>query len=148
MNRLRVFVRLHISKKIGDGYSCGKCPLLALYIKVFVQKKFLRIWFMFVYNMLLHGCNAMLKIVSYKSFLRFGWTFSNLKNFKKMTHHTPHELHPLHVNFNSVVIQHKHGYLLKDLWTLENDIPNNFERSSIPMVWSSNPWNFSKLDQF
>jgi predicted neutral ceramidase superfamily lipid hydrolase len=81
LNRVRFFIRLHISKKICFGCRCGRCLLLAffsfttistLYIRVFVQEIFVQIQVMLICNMFLHGCNAMLKIVSYKSFLRLG----------------------------------------------------------------------------
>ncbi len=38
-------------------------------------------------------------VQGYKSFSRFGWTLRTCKNFKRMTHHTPHELHPLMLTF-------------------------------------------------
>jgi hypothetical protein len=54
---------------------------------------------MFICNMLLHYRNAMFKVVNYKSFSGFGWTLRTCKTFKRMTHHTPHELHPLMLTF-------------------------------------------------
>lgn len=54
---------------------------------------------MFIWNMLLHYQNAMFKVVNYKSFSRFGWILRTCKIFKKMTHHTPRELHPLMLTF-------------------------------------------------
>lgn len=54
---------------------------------------------MFICNMLFHYQNAMFKVVNYKSFSRFGWILRTCKIFKRMTNHTPHELHPLMLIF-------------------------------------------------
>lgn len=118
LNNVRFSIRPHISKKLHDDCRYGKCLLLAFFsfatittlcIRIFVQEIFVQIQIILICNMLLHWCNAMFKIVSYKSFPKLGWTLKTWRIFKRVTYYTFHELHPLHINFNNVVVQHEKG---------------------------------------
>jgi hypothetical protein len=65
---------------------CTFLPFTTIFIlhnKIYVQEILLQIQIVFICNMFLHGHNAMLKVISNKSFSGFGWTLKTCRIIKK-----------------------------------------------------------------
>jgi hypothetical protein len=124
MHWIKTLVRLLASKIFGDGRRCNLFVFLVLLTSIVSKLNFLCVMIfvfrnhcpMVVVNVIFHGCDSMLRIVSDESFLKpIGWA-GTMALFSGVANHTPQGLARPHHDFFKMIIHKKNTHTLAVWW--------------------------------